>query len=141
MEHTSSSTGGSPLRLSSVTPRSAVWITSPRRVATPRQTSRTASSRPISSRIAGTPLRRSACCARRRSLSSVIACDSEASSVRNFSCTCAWSCSNSGFGGRGGAAWTGSGGVSSIEVSSSSRLGRTTAVVLCCCGFDADRCS
>jgi hypothetical protein len=134
VEHTSSSTGGSPLRLSSVTPRSALWIASCRRDATPLQTSRTASSRAISSRIAGTPVRRSDCWARRRSLSSVIACDTEASSARSFSWTRAWRCSNSGFGGRGGAALTGSGGTTSVVVSSSSSKLGPGAAALCCCG-------
>ena len=135
VEHTSSSTGGSPLRFSSETPRSACSTAPRSRVATPRHTSLTASSRPISSRIAGTPVRRSACCARRRSPSSVIACDTDASSVRSFSWTRAWSCRSSGFGGRGGASWAGGGGGSSTVASSSSKFGRGRAkLTVRCCG-------
>jgi len=100
--HTSSSTSGSPFRRSSVILDSACWTACLVLFATVRQTSRTASRRAISSLIAGSPARRSACCARNRSASRARACERELSSDVSLLWTSDCNRSNSGLGGRGG---------------------------------------
>lgn len=90
VEHTNSSTSGSPFRRNSDKFRSACSTVLRKRDDTFRQTSRTASSRAISSRIAGSPAKRSVCCARSRSASTCNPCDREANSDRILSCTCPW---------------------------------------------------
>ena len=82
--HTSSSTSGSPFLRNSAMFDSACWTACLVLLATVRQTSRTASRRAISSLIAGSPAKRSDCCARNLSASRASAWERELSSEDNL---------------------------------------------------------